>query len=52
MNINRIVSYRFETLGWFLPIKGTDSDVAGVVAETIFKNRVNDSSMVISVILK
>ena len=34
--------------GRLLPIKGTDSDVLGVVADTIFRNRVSDSSIVIS----
>lgn len=35
-----------------LPIRGTDSDVAGVVAETMFKNSVNDSRIVISASLE
>lgn len=35
-----------------LPIRGTDSDVAGVVADTMFKNRVNDSRIVISASLE
>ena len=42
------LQYLSSVLDLFLPISGTDSDVAGVVADTMFKNKVSDSRIVIS----